>query len=136
MNYRAMRKLIETIKQHSDKINDLLSCENVDNEQIAEEAKAAYYAITDLREMLQPLKGMKLKNNKFEVVHVHNIIALQHRKILSLFDAAVKLNRDAFLRYSFYGIELEYLYHITIGKIKQLSVIHGEQQKSHGKKYG
>lgn len=40
-----MRQLIGKIKERSDKLNDLLTCESIDNEQIAEEAKAAYYDV-------------------------------------------------------------------------------------------
>ena len=69
MNYRAMRKLIETIKQHSDKLNDLLTCENIDSEQVAEEAKAAYCDIVDLRKTLKSLSFIAVRNNKHDVVH-------------------------------------------------------------------
>ncbi len=136
MNYRAMRKLIETIKQYSDKINDLLSCENVDNEQIEEEARAAFYVVADIKCIFYSLDEKRLKNNKHEVVHAHNVIKLILHKMPPLSCVKKMINNDALFHYVLYEIALRDLSHIANEKIKQLSAIRSEQQKPYGKKYG
>lgn len=84
MNFKrcTMRQLIEKIKERSDKLNDLLTCENIDNEQIAEEAKAAYYDVVDLRNTIKSLGFIAVRNNKFEIVHTHNVVNLVCNKAL------------------------------------------------------
>lgn len=137
MNYRAMRKLIETIKQHSDKLNDLLTCENIDSEQVAEEAKAAYCDIVDLRKTLKSLSFIAVRNNKHDVVHAHNVINLICTKMFPVLKQYFKhLDGNASTFCSFYAIALDGLRNISKDKLKQLSAIRSEQQKPYGKKYG
>lgn len=105
-----MRQLIQKIKERSDKLNDLLTCESIDNEQVAEEAKTAYYDVVDLR------------NNKFEIVHVHNVINLVcHKTLPELKERIKNTDKNAAAYLSFYAIALEGLRNITKDKLKQIS---------------
>lgn len=117
-----MRELIEKIKKRSDKLADLLSCENVDSEQVAEEAKAAYYDIVDMRNALKSLSFIAVRNNKLEIVHAHNVINLTCNKMFPILKQDFKnLDRNASAFCSFYGIALEGLRHISKDKLKQIS---------------
>lgn len=117
-----MRELIETIKKRSDKLSDLLTCENIDGEQVAEEAKAAYYDIVDLRNTLKSLSFIAVRNNKFEIVHAHNVINLICSKTLPVLKEKIKgTDKNASAHLSFYAIALEGLRNITKDKLKQIS---------------
>ncbi len=116
-----MRELIEKIKERSEKLNALLTCESIDNEQVAEEAKAAYYDIVDLRNTLKSLGFIAVRNNKLEIVHVHNVINVICNKMFPVLKQDFKsldINASTFL--SFYAIALESLRNIAKDKLKQL----------------
>ena len=103
-----MRELIERIKERSEKLNALLTCENMDSEQVAEEAKAAYYDIVDLRNTLKSLSFIAVRNNKLEIVHAHNVINLTCNKMFPVLKQDFKnLDRNASAFCSFYAIALE-----------------------------
>ena len=132
-----MRQLIEKIKERSEKINALLNCESIDNEQVAEEAKAIYYEITDLHAYLKTLSGARLQGNNHDVVHVHNVVKLICNKTFPVLKREFKdINGRASVRLSFYEIALKGLCYAMNKKIKQLSAIRVEQQKPYGKKHG
>lgn len=117
-----MRQLIEKIKERSDKLNALLTCENIDNEQVAEEAKAAYYDVVDLRNTLKSLGFIAVRNNKFEIVHAHNVINLICSKTLPVLKEKIKgTDKNAAAHLSFYAIALEGLRNISKVKLKQIS---------------
>lgn len=117
-----MRQLIEKIKERSDKLNDLLTCESIDNEQVAEEAKAAYYDVVDLRNTLKSMGFIAVRNNKFEIVHVHNVINLVCSKMIPELKERIKnTDKNAATHLSFYAIALEGLRNITKDKLKQIS---------------
>lgn len=117
-----MRELIERIKERSDKLSDLLTCENIDSEQVAEEAKAAYYEVVDLRNTLKSLGFIAVRNNKFEIVHAHNVVNLICSKTLpELKEGIKKTDKNAAAHLSFYAIALEGLRNITKDKLKQIS---------------
>lgn len=117
-----MRQLIEKIKERSDKLNDLLICESIDNEQVAEEAKAAYYYVVDLRNTLKSLGFIAVRNNRLEIVHVHNVINLICSKTLPGLKEKIKnIDKNAAAHLSFYAIALEGLRNITKDKLKQIS---------------
>ena len=117
-----MRQLIEKIKERSDKLNALLNCENIDNEQVAEEARAAYYDVVDLRNTLKSLGFIAVRNNKFEIVHTHNVINLICNKTLPELKERIKnTDKNAAAHLSFYTIALEGLRNITKDKLKQIS---------------
>lgn len=117
-----MRQLIEKIKERSDKLNALLTCENIDNEQVAEEAKAAYYDVVDLRNTLKSLGFIAVRNNKFEIVHTHNVINLICSKTLPVLKEKIKsTDKNASAHLSFYAIALEGLRNISKDKLKQIS---------------
>ena len=117
-----MRQLIEKIKERSDKLNALFNCENIDNEQIAEEAKAAYYDVVDLRNTLKSLGFIDVRNNKFEIVHAHNVMNLVCSKTIpELKERIKKTDENAAAYLSFYAIALEGLHNILKDKLKQIS---------------
>ena len=117
-----MRQLIEKIQEHSDKLNDLLTCESIDNEQVAEEAMAAYYDVVDLRNTLKSLGFIAVRNNKFEIVHTHNVINLICNKTLPGLKERIKnTDKNAAAHLSFYAIALEGLRNISKDKLKQIS---------------
>ena len=117
-----MRQLIERIKEHSEKLNALLTCENIDNEQVVEEAKAAYYDVLDLRNTIKSLGFIAVRNNKLEIVHVHNVINLICNKTLPVLNEEIKsADKNAAAHLSFYTIALEGLRNITKDKLKQIS---------------
>lgn len=117
-----MRQLIEKIKERSDKLNALLNCENIDNEQVAEEAKAAYYDVVDLRNTLKSLSFIAVRNNKFEIVHTHNVVNLMCSKTLPVLQDKIKsADKNAAAHLSFYAIALEGLRNISKDKLKQIS---------------
>lgn len=117
-----MRSLIEKIKERSDKLNALLTCENIDNEQVAEEAKAAYYDVVDLRNTLKSLGFIAVRGNKLEIVHVHNVINLICSKTLPVLKDKIKsTDKNASAHLSFYAIALEGLRNISKDKLKQIS---------------
>ena len=91
-----MKKLIERIKDRSDRLSDLLTCENIDSDQVAEEAKAAYSDIVDLRNTIKSLGFIAVRNNKFEIVHAHNVINLICNKMFPILKQDFKnLDRNA-----------------------------------------
>lgn len=117
-----MRQLIEKIKERSEKLNALLTCESIDNEQVAEEAKAAYYDVVDLRNTIKSLGFIAVRNNKFEIVHAHNVINLICSKTLPVLNEKTKsTDKNAAAHLSFYVIALEGLRNITKDKLKQIS---------------
>lgn len=117
-----MRQLIEKIKAHSEKLNALLTCESIDNEQVAEEAKAAYYDVVELRNTIKSLGFIAVRNNKFEIVHTHNVVNLVCNKALPELKEKIKnTDKNAAAHLSFYAIALEGLRNITKGKLKQIS---------------
>lgn len=117
-----MRRLIGKIEERSDRLNSLLTCESIDNEQIAEEAKAAYYGIVDLRNTLKALSFIAVRNNNLEIVHVHNVINVICNKMFPVLKQDFKnLDRNASAFLSFYAIALEGLRNITKDKLKQIS---------------
>lgn len=117
-----MKKLIERIKDRSDRLSDLLTCENIDSDQVAEEAKAAYSDIVDLRNTIKSLGFIAVRNNKFEIVHAHNVINLICNKMFPILKQDFKnLDRNASAFCSFYAIALEGLRNITKDKLKQIS---------------
>lgn len=118
----SMRQLIERIKERSEKLNALLTCENIDSEQVAEEAKAAYYDIVDLRNTLKSLSFIAVRNNRLEIVHAHNVINLTCNKMFPVLKQDFKnLDRNASAFCSFYAIALEGLRNISKDKLKQIS---------------
>ncbi len=117
-----MRELIEKIKERSEKLNALLTCESIDNEQVAEEAKAAYYDIVDLRNTLKSLGFIAVRNNELEIVHAHNVINVICDKMFPVLKQDFKsLDRNASAFCSFYAIALESLRNISKDKLKQIS---------------
>lgn len=117
-----MRQSIEKIKERSDKLNSLLTCESIDNERVAEEAKAAYYDIVNLRNTIKSLGFIAVRNNKLEIVHVHNVINVICNKMFPVLKQDFKnLDRNASAFLSFYAIALEGLRNITNDKLKQIS---------------
>lgn len=117
-----MRQLIEKIKERSNKLNSLLTCESIDNEQVAEEAKAAYYDIVDLRNTLKSFGFNAVWSNKLEIVHVHNVINVICNKMFPVLKQDFKsLDRNASAFCSFYAIALEGLRSISKDKLKQIS---------------
>lgn len=117
-----MRQLIENVKKHSDKLAELLISENIDSEQVAEEAKAAYYDVVDLRNTLKSLSFIAVRNNKFEIVHAHNVINLVCNKTLpELKERINNTDKNAAAHFSFYAIALEGLRNISKDKLKQIS---------------
>lgn len=117
-----MRKLIERIKERSEKLNALLTCENIDSEQVAEEAKAAFYDIVDLRNTLKSLSFIAVRNNRLEIVHAHNVINLTCNKMFPVLKQDFQnLDRNASAFCSFYAIALEGLRNISKDKLKQIS---------------
>lgn len=117
-----MRELIEKIKERSDRLADLLSREKIDSEQVTEEAKAAYYEVVDLRNTLKSLGFIAVRNNKFEIVHAHNVVNLICSKTLSeLKEKIKKTDKNAAAHLSFYAIALEGLRNISKDKLKQIS---------------
>lgn len=117
-----MRQLIEKIKERFEKLNALLTCESIDNEQVAEEAKAAYYDIVDLRNTLKSLSFIAVRNNKLEIAHVHNVINVICNKMFPVLKQDFKiLDRNASAFCSFYAIALEDLRSISKDKLKQIS---------------
>lgn len=117
-----MRQLIEKIKERSEKLKALLTCENIDNEQVAEEAKAVYYDVVDLRNTIKSLGFIAVRNNKLEIVHVHNVINLICSKKLPVLKEKIKsTDKNAAAHLSFYVIALEGLRNITKDKLKQIS---------------
>ena len=116
-----MRQLTEKIKERSEKLNALLTCESIDSEQIAEEAKAAYYDVIDLRNTIKSLSFIAVRNNKFEIVHIHNVINLICNKTLPVLKEKTKsTDKNAAAHLSFYAIALEGLRNITKDKLKQI----------------
>ena len=117
-----MRQLIEKIKDRSDRLSDLLTCENIDSEQVAEEAKAAYYDVVDLRDTIKSLGFIAVRNNKFEIVHAHNVVNLICSKTLPELKERIKnTDKNAAAHLSFYAIALEGLRNISKNKLKQIS---------------
>lgn len=117
-----MRQLIERIKERSDRLADLLSRGKIDSEQVTEEAKAAYYEVVDLRNTLKSLGFIAVRNNKFEIVHTHNVINLICSKTLPVLKEKIKgTDKNAAAHLSFYAIALEGLRNISKDKLKQIS---------------
>lgn len=117
-----MRQLIEKIKERSDKLNDLLICESIDNEQVAEEAKAAYYDVVDLRNTLNPwdLLPCEIIGSK-SCMFIMLLYLICSKTLPGLKEKIKNIDKNAAAHLSFYAIALEGLRNITKDKLKQIS---------------